>query len=53
VEAWLEEQQIPHFVPAALPSEHYADASHPLAEGYLLLAEQMLDSESFREFLAN
>ena len=53
VEAWLEEQQIPHFVPAALPSEHYADASHPLADGYRLLAEQMLDNKSFREFLAN
>lgn len=53
VETWLQEQGIPHFVPAALPSEHYADASHPLADGYRLLAEQMLDSDSFREFLAN
>jgi hypothetical protein len=53
VEAWLEQQRIPHFVPAALPSEHYADASHPLADGYRLLAEQMLENESFRGFLAN
>ncbi len=53
VQAWLQEQRIPHLVPAALPSQHYADASHPLADGYRLLAEQMLDNESFREFLAN
>ena len=53
VQARLEQQQIPHFVPAALPSEHYADASHPLADGYRLLAEQMLENESFLEFLAN
>jgi hypothetical protein len=53
VQAWLEQQQIPHFVPAALPSEYYADASHPLADGYRLLAKQMLEDESFREFVAN
>ena len=34
IEAWLEAQQIPHWVAPPLPSERYADASHPLGEGY-------------------
>ena len=50
-EAWLRENEIPHAVPAALPSDLYADASHPLAEGYSLLAKRLLQDESFRRFL--
>jgi hypothetical protein len=46
--AWLQAQQIPHAVPAPLPSEQYGDASHPLAVGYALLARQLLDDPSFR-----
>lgn len=41
VEAWLQEGQIPYLAPEPLPSELYADASHPLAEGYELLAGQV------------
>ena len=36
-----------------LPSEYYADASHPLKEGYRRMAEEMLDAESFRKWLNN
>jgi hypothetical protein len=50
IAAWLEAEKIPHFVPAALPSELYADASHPLAEGYALLARQLLAHGSFADF---
>jgi len=50
VQAWLSEQQIPHYVPNALPSHDYADASHPLAEGYRKLAHQLLTNESLRQF---
>jgi hypothetical protein len=42
VKAWLHEKQIPYLAPEPLPSELYADASHPLAEGYELLAQQVL-----------
>ncbi len=49
--AWLRENRIPHAVPPALPSQLYADASHPLAEGYRTLAEQLLAEESFVRFL--
>ncbi len=50
--AWLAKNGIPHAVPAPLPSRCYADASHPLAEGYRELAERLLEEESFVEFLA-
>jgi hypothetical protein len=33
-----------------LPSHLYADASHPLAEGYALLAQELLESETFIRF---
>lgn len=41
---WLDQQGIPHFVPSVLPSELYADASHPIAEGYAQLAVQFTAS---------
>lgn len=47
---WLQERGIPHYVPRALPSEAYADASHPLAEGYGLLAGKLLKNEAFIRF---
>jgi len=51
VEAWLRDNGIPCCVPPPLPSKLYADASHPLAEGYRVLAAEMLDDESFQTFL--
>ncbi|MBN1419895.1 MAG: hypothetical protein JXP34_14030 [Planctomycetes bacterium] len=51
IAAWLREQGIPHAVPAALPSEVYADASHPIAEGYRTLADRLLEDQDFRRFL--
>jgi lysophospholipase L1-like esterase len=41
IAAWLREHGIEHDVPPALPSELYADASHPLGEGYRRLAERI------------
>jgi hypothetical protein len=52
VAAWLEENRIPHYVPPALPSDLYADASHPLAAGYRQLAKQLLSNEAFIRFVA-
>jgi hypothetical protein len=42
ITAWLGEKQVPHVVPSPLPTELYGDASHPLAEGYKLLAQQLV-----------
>jgi len=50
VAAWLEANQIPHAAPPPLPSDLYADASHPLAEGYRLLARQLWENPEFARF---
>lgn len=50
VTAWLKENQIPHLVPETLPSLLYADASHPLTDGYALLAKRTLDSDAFKSW---
>ena len=51
IAAWLAQNQIPAVVPETLPSELYADASHPLTEGYDLLAKRIYTAESFRSWL--
>ncbi len=50
VEARLQHNKVPYYVPPALPSHYYADASHPLAEGYRLLAERLLTDPAFIDF---
>ncbi len=45
-DAWLSRQAIPHCVAPVLPSDDYADASHPLAEGYARLARQLLQESA-------
>ena len=47
---WLGARNIPHYAPKTLPSGTYADASHPLSEGYALLAEELLANEAFIRF---
>jgi len=49
VAAWCAQQGIPHAVAGALPSAAYADLSHPTAEGYALLAKQLMSEETFRD----
>ncbi len=44
VAAWLTGQRIANLEPEPLPSALYADASHPLTEGYRLLAERLYRS---------
>jgi len=50
VETWLEAKKIPHCVSSVLPSEYYADASHPLPDGYAMLAKQLFENKSFISF---
>jgi hypothetical protein len=52
IAAWLKENQVPHLMPDALPSEQYADVSHPLASGYEALARQLLEDPAFRSAVA-
>jgi len=51
IAAWLAENRIPHIVPETLPSALYADASHPLTEGYALLAKQISANPRFQNWL--
>ncbi len=51
ITAWLSQNQVPHLVPELLPSALYADASHPLTEGYELLAKRIYGDETFRKWL--
>jgi len=48
---WLRSQQVPLVVPDTLPSGLYADASHPLTDGYELLAKRIYADEHFRRWL--
>lgn len=52
IAAWLAQQGVAHVVPASLPSALYADASHPLTEGYARLARQIAEDPAFRQWLA-
>lgn len=51
VASWLAERQVPHVVPELLPSALYADASHPLTEGYARLAREIWRNGKFQEWL--
>lgn len=45
--AWLYQEQVAVVAPEVLPSALYADASHPLTQGYALLAKRLYADESF------
>jgi hypothetical protein len=49
--AWLKANAVPTVVPALLPSELYADASHPLTDGYARLAHALSADPTFRHWL--
>ncbi|MFA7002401.1 MAG: hypothetical protein WC429_00060 [Verrucomicrobiia bacterium] len=53
IAAWLSQNHVPHLVPELLPSALYADASHPLTEGYELLARRIYEDETFRKWSRN
>ena len=48
IETWLQQNNVPYYMPPALPSNLYVDASHPLSEGYTMLAKQLYENELFR-----
>lgn len=51
IAAWLAANQIPFVVPETLPSALYADTSHPLTEGYAMLARQISGNEAFKRWI--
>ena len=48
IETWLRQNNMAYFIPSPLPSDFYRDASHPIAEGYVMLAKQLSANQSFR-----
>jgi hypothetical protein len=48
IEIWLRHNNIAYCVPDVLPSELYRDASHPLGQGYAMLAKQLFENQSFQ-----
>ena len=50
IDSWLATNRFSRIVPETLPSELYADASHPLTPGYQLLAKRIYSDESFRKW---
>ena len=50
---WFEDNGISYYSVPDLPSSYYADASHPLKEGYLMIAERLLKNEDFQEWTQN
>lgn len=44
---------LPVIVPETLPSDLYADASHPLTDGYALLARRIYADKTFQEWLSS
>jgi hypothetical protein len=49
--SWLSANQNPHVVPDPLPSALYADASHPLTQGYQLLANRLFSDTAFQKWM--
>jgi hypothetical protein len=48
---WLTKNHMQHVVPDMLPSVLYADASHPLTDGYQLLATRLHSDGTFRKWM--
>jgi len=48
---WLAKNHVACLVPETLSSALYADASHPLTEGYRLLAERLYGDATFRSWV--
>jgi len=51
ISQWLKENKIPSAIPETLPSELYADGSHPLTQGYQMLAERIYADPQFQGWL--
>ena len=48
---WLAKNHVPCVVPGPLPSALYADASHPLTDGYELLAQRLYGDAIFLKWM--
>lgn len=49
IEAWLKEKKLPYLIPEALPTDLYADSSHPMLNGYGLIADKLVADPAFQK----
>jgi len=49
--AWLEGARLPYYCADGLQSVQYADASHPLADGYAEIARRLRECSAFKEWM--
>ncbi len=47
---WLQKEHVAHLVAEPVPSDLYADSSHPLAQGYQMLAQEVTASDPFKRW---
>ncbi|MGD0112887.1 MAG: hypothetical protein ABSD48_13590 [Armatimonadota bacterium] len=51
MEQWLDRERIPYSAPRLLPTDLYADVSHPLGDGYRSMAKELWESPTFQSWL--
>ena len=51
VQQWLKQQNIPFVTPDTLDSKLYGDSSHPLTEGYKILAHYLVSDPVYQHWL--
>jgi hypothetical protein len=51
ITAWLRASEVPHMIAEVLPTEEYADLSHPLPAGYERLAERLWSDAQFQAMM--
>ena len=51
LESWLKKNRISCYLVPDLPSRYYADASHPLKDGYRKIAEGLFETELFQQWM--
>ncbi|MFC1539789.1 hypothetical protein ACFL6H_10230 [Candidatus Latescibacterota bacterium] len=53
MENWFKENNLDYYSVPDLPSDYYADGSHPLKEGYEKIAVDLFKTESFKKWMNN
>lgn len=53
IETWLRQNNVAYCIPQVLPRELYRDASHPIGQGYAVLAKQLFENPSFKSTILN
>jgi hypothetical protein len=51
MESWLKQNNVSFYTALELPSQFYADASHPVAEGYRMMAEELIKTDFISLFM--